>query len=276
MNAWARSSWPRRSSPTTMNASPSSRTRSSSARRSGQSGRRSRPRRVDVERAEQLAQHGRRGARAATARRRTGARASSRAARPSAAAGRGSASSVLAAWPRFGATNSSRAGRVRVERRELVLAEHAARRGSRRRRPPRAPSSAPAAPPSGPEPRAEPVGHRIEHAAERAQVGVDPLVAVDGLGGRQRRERLEAGVGGDEPLALGGRLGQLLERRAGHRRAAGRRCRGPPAGPGSSRSRHPRMARPAQFGQSGLGARGHHGRVRQQVERRGRAGPRTP
>lgn len=61
------------------------------------------------------------------------------------------------------------------------------------------------------EPGADALGHGIEHAPDRAQVGVDPRVAVDGLGGGQRRQRLEAGVGGDEPLALGRRGGELLE-----------------------------------------------------------------
>ena len=148
----------------------------------------------------------------------------------------GSASSVFAACPRFGADEQQPGRRGRIEHRELVLAEHAAARGSRRSRPPRSPSSAPAAPPSGPSLRADAVGHRVEHAADRAQVGVDPLRPADGLGHRQRRRGGRARCR-RRRAARSPPPGRPAARTArGRPRAAGRRSRAPPARPGSSRS----------------------------------------
>ena len=105
-------------------------------------------------------------------------------------------------------------GRLGLEDRELVLAEHALGEHPRHRadldgqqrargRADRAGERAHAL--------AELVGHRVEHRLERVQVALDPQRPVDRLGVRQR-VGLQAGVGGDEPGGLLSRPGDVLER----------------------------------------------------------------
>ena len=100
----------------------------------------------------------------------------------------GSASSARAAWPRLGATNSSRAGAVGVEHRELVLAEHAPgeeardRAGLDREHGARGRADAP---PAGPMPPASRLATRARaRSRSELQVGLDPALAVDRLGAR--------------------------------------------------------------------------------------------
>ena len=179
MNACAPSSCAAALGPTATNASPSSRTRSSSpagpTRRAAAAG----PR-VDVERAEQLAdQPGE-----VLAQPRHAAeleRVRGLVQRDPAQQLVGVGLERVGRVAEVGRHEQQPRGRGRVEQRELVLAEHAAGEEARDRarleRQQRAGGAAQRA-----EPRAELVGHGVEHAAQRAQVGLDPLVAVDGLG----------------------------------------------------------------------------------------------
>ena len=237
MNACAPSSWPRRSSPTATNASPSSRTRSSSARRSDASGRRSRPDGLTSSAPSSSP------IRPARCSRSHGTPANWSACVVSCSATQrsswsGSASSVLAAWPRLGATNSSRAGAAGSSGGKSYWPSTRPAR-----KPEMAPassaSSAPAAPPSGPSraPSRSATGSSTPPSERRLASIHWPRSTASATGSGV--QRLEPGVGGDEPLALGGRVRQPLERRAGHPRAAARRCRGPPARRDSSRSRVP-------------------------------------
>ena len=50
---------------------------------------------------------------------------------------------------------------------------------------------------------------RLQEGGHRTEVGVDPLVAGQELGGRERGRGMELGVGGHQPLGLGHDLGQL-------------------------------------------------------------------
>ena len=211
----------------------------------------------------------------------------SRAARPSAAAGRARRRACGAAWPRLGATNSSRAGAsgsstgnsywpsTRPARKPEIApastAEHGARRARRRRRQ-----------------RAHALATRsrgrLEHAAHRARFASIQAGAVDRLGDRQRLAAAQAGVGRHEPLAL----------LRGRRRARGTAPGPPPAGAprrppppcppaasrpclqdGRRRSARSARARASSRRLSGVRA-ATTGECGHEVERRRRAGPRTP
>ena len=235
-----RSNSSRRSGPSASVAIPPSRTRVHEALEVGERrGSCSRLPPSKVMRAEQLAARTRRGARAATARRRTAARAWSRAARPSAGAGRARRPARRRRGRGSGATNSSRAGAVGVEHRELVLAEHAAgeeagdraRLGGQQRAEAGADDAA-----QRPEPVAEAVGDRVQHALAARRGWPRPTrrgrrprrrAAARPARGRCRRRR-----GARSP-----RRGPRGPRTArDRRRAGGARPRGRPGRRGSSRS----------------------------------------
>ncbi len=97
---------------------------------------------------------------------------------------------------------------VGVEHGELVLAEHAAaeeagdRAGLGRQDPARGAAEDAHA-------RARLLDRGLEHAAHRAEVRVDPLAAVDGLGHGQRAVGDESGVRAHEPLRLLRRAGDV-------------------------------------------------------------------
>ena len=127
-----------------------------------------------------------------------------------------SASSCVAAWPRFGATNSSRAGASGSSTGNSYWPIT---------RPARKPEIAPAwrpstAPGGGAGHAAQRAralgglrGGGLEHAADRGEVRVDPRLAVDRLGDRQHPGgRHEPRVAADERLGVVGRAHQRLER----------------------------------------------------------------
>ena len=103
----------------------------------------------------------------------------------------GSASSAVAAWPEVGRHEQQPRRAGGVEHGELVLAEHAPGEEAGDRAGLGAQQHA-AGGADDPAERAgalaELLGHRVQHAAHRAEVGVGPLVAADGLG---------AGIGAD-------------------------------------------------------------------------------
>ena len=107
-------------------------------------------------------------------------------------------------------------GRLRVEHRELVLAEHAAGEEARDRAGLDRQHGAGGAPDDAAQ-RAHALGRLggggVEHPAHRAQVRVDPGGAVDRLGdGQHARGGLQPRVGRDELLGLVGRAHERLER----------------------------------------------------------------
>ena len=215
MNACARVEQRRAArGPTATNASPPLAHLVEQRAQIGQVGHPEQAARIDVERAEQLAARSPRGARAATARRRTGARASSRAAPPSAAAGRGSASSAVAAWARLGATNSSRAGASgsRTGNSYWPSTRPAEEAGDRARLDRQQRAAAARAEPGRARRRAGRPPGRARRASRRRFASIHSGRST-ASGGGQRASAREAGVRGDEPLALLRGSGELPERR---------------------------------------------------------------
>ena len=126
-----------------------------------------------------------------------------------------SASRLTAAWARLGDDEQQPRGRLGLEDRELVLAEHALaedpRHGAdldRQQRAARGPDRAR----ERAHALAEAGRDRVEHRLQRGQVGLDPQRAVDRLGVRQLGGG-QPGVGRDEPRGLLGRAGDVLEGR---------------------------------------------------------------
>ena len=131
--------------------------------------------------------------------------------------GSASASSVVGRVAEVRRDEQQPRGRLGVEHGELVLAEHAAGEEARDRarldgehRAGRAADDAAERPGAVRRLR----GGGIEHAADRAQVGLDPRLAVDRLGHGQRAGgRRQPGVAGDERLGLVRGAHERLERR---------------------------------------------------------------
>ena len=198
---------------------------STSARRSPRSGRRSSAARVDARPAEQLAQrpgevraqprHAAELQRVRGLVQRDPAQQLLRVgARARAPRGRGSARRTAAApAPSGSSTGNSYWPSTRPARKPEIAPASAASS---------APPAVPTMPPSGPGrwPSASATGSSTPRM--RAEVGVDPAAAADGLGDGQRGRRHEPRVGGDEPLALRGEPSSAVERRRDRPRAAGR------------------------------------------------------
>ena len=141
-----------------------------------------------------------------------------------------------AAWPRFGATNSSRAGALGLEHRELVLAEHAAgeeagdRARLERQHAPAARHDAAQRP--GPA-AGEPLDDRLQHGRQRRRGWR-----------RSSRARSTASARG----IVRGRRGRCRRRRAARLSAAGLGgCSNGAGSPAGCRSATPRATVPASF-----------------------------